>query len=195
VALDEGTTLIRLDLADYARDADRHEMAALDGIDGPVLDVGCGPGRIVAELAARGIPAMGIDLAPRALELAAQRGAPMLTYSVFDRVPGEGRWPTVLLLDGNIGIGGDPVDLLRRVRQLLRPGGVAVVELEGPGVVCRREVVRLDLDAGVTGWLPWARVGVDETAEVAGAAGLSVTRLGREGTRWFGRLRRPRTAR
>ena len=39
------------------------------------------------------------------------------------RPPGEGRWDTVLFIDGNVGIGGDPIALLRRVRQLLAPAG------------------------------------------------------------------------
>ncbi|NOX29149.1 MAG: methyltransferase domain-containing protein, partial [Actinobacteria bacterium] len=32
---------------------------------GPVLDVGCGPGRIAAFLAERGIEASGVDIAPQ----------------------------------------------------------------------------------------------------------------------------------
>ena len=40
---------------------------------------------------------------------AAQRS---LQASVFDRLPGAGRWGTALLLDGNIGIGGRPTALL-----------------------------------------------------------------------------------
>ena len=62
-----------------------------------------------------------------------ERGVPALRRDVFDRVPGEGRWHTVLLADGNIGIGGDPVRLLQRVRTLLATGGRVVVELGAPG--------------------------------------------------------------
>jgi hypothetical protein len=39
--------LVELDLGDYNGIADRDELAALDGVPGPVLDIGCGPGRIV----------------------------------------------------------------------------------------------------------------------------------------------------
>ena len=56
-----------------------------------------------------------------------------MVADVFDDVPREGRWGTALLADGNVGISGDPVHLLRRVRQLLQPGGRAVVEVSGPG--------------------------------------------------------------
>ena len=75
---------------------------------GPVLDVGCGPGRLVLGLAQRGTVALGVDPAPAAVALARSRGAPVLQRSVFDPLPGQGRWRTVLLADGNIGIGGDP---------------------------------------------------------------------------------------
>ena len=53
--------------------------------------------------------------------------------SVFQPVPGEGGWDTVLLADGNIGIGGDPVALLTRCRELLAPAGRVLVELDPPG--------------------------------------------------------------
>ena len=52
---------------------------------------------------------------------------------VFGPLPGEGRWDTALLADGNIGIGGDPVALLARVRELLAPEGRVVVDLAAPG--------------------------------------------------------------
>src|SRR3984893_8515114 len=89
----------------------------------PVLDVGCGPGRHVVALAAAGIPALGLDVAPSAVHLARARGACVLERSVFARVPGAGRWATALLIDGNAGIGGDPEALLARIAALLRPGG------------------------------------------------------------------------
>ena len=98
----------------------------------PVLDVGCGPGRIVAALAAEGRIALGVDPSPAAIAEAARR-APRAAPSVFDPLPGERRWGTVLLLDGNVGIGGDPVALLARAAWLLRPGGVVVAEVDPPG--------------------------------------------------------------
>ncbi|WP_369036253.1 MULTISPECIES: class I SAM-dependent methyltransferase [Streptomyces] len=37
---------------------------------GPVADLGCGPGRVAAHLAALGVPVFGIDLSPKMVELA-----------------------------------------------------------------------------------------------------------------------------
>ena len=98
---------------------------------GPTLDVGCGPGRLVAALTRRGVPALGIDIAPAAVRSAQLSGAIALRRSVFGRVPGSGRWPFALLADGNLGIGGDPAGLLRRVAALVRvPVGVVLVEVD-----------------------------------------------------------------
>lgn len=111
----------------------------------PVLDVGCGPGRFVEWLAARGFATLGIDVRTSAVVETASRGGSVLQRDVEDRLPAEGRWGTVLLADGNIGLGGDPRRLLARCHELLRDGGVALVEVDGSpraGVLCRRRRVR-----------------------------------------------------
>ena len=48
--------------------ADRDDLAALGAAEGPVLDVGCGPGRMVRAAAERSSAAMGIDVSPAAGE-------------------------------------------------------------------------------------------------------------------------------
>src|SRR5579859_2458892 len=166
------------------------EQRLLRDLAAPVLDVGCGPGRIVAALAGRGVPALGVDPVRAAVALARRRGAPALQRSVFDRLPGEGRWATVLLFDGNVGIGGDAVRLLRRCRALIAPEGTVVVEVDPPGRGWRTHRVRLERGASRGPWFPWAVVGVDAVAEVAGAAGLRVMHLEHEGGRWFAYLGR-----
>src|SRR5246500_3591227 len=88
---------------------------------GPVLDVGCGPGRLTVALTERGIPALGVDISQAAVAQVRRAGAPALHRSVFDPLPAQGRWATVLLADGNIGIGGVPARLLRRCAELAAP--------------------------------------------------------------------------
>ena len=111
MSIDSPVTVLRLD--DWNRPADDHEHEVLARCVGPTLDVGCGPGRLTAALAERGQVALGIDVVGDAVGQTLQRGGSALRRSVFDPVPGEGRWRTVLLADGNVGIGGDPVALLR----------------------------------------------------------------------------------
>ncbi|HEY5985395.1 MAG TPA: SAM-dependent methyltransferase [Streptosporangiaceae bacterium] len=110
---------------------------------GPTLDVGAGPGRLTVALAERGVPALAIDVTPYAVGLARSSGALALHRDVFASVPGTGRWARALLADGNIGIGGDPAALLLRISELLMPGGLALVEVQPPGVSMVREQVRL----------------------------------------------------
>ncbi len=165
------------------------EQELLDGLDGPVLDVGCGPGRHVLALNRRGVIALGIDASPVAVALARQRGAAVMERSVFDRVPGTGRWGAALLLDGNIGIGGDPVALLRRLRRLLRPGGIAAVEVEAPGLGVESLDARLDDGLARSAWFRWARVGADGLDDVAAGANLIVDCSWEVAGRWFARLR------
>jgi SAM-dependent methyltransferase len=165
------------------------DAAIVDRCNGPTLDVGSGPGRLTVALAERGIPALGIDITPYAVHIARSAGALTLTRDVFGRVPGAGRWMTVLLADGNIGIGGDPVALLRRVRELLTPRGQALVEVQAPGTALRSEQVRLRHGGQTSAWFPWAYVGADQIAGVAVDAGLSVTETWVTHGRWFTSLR------
>ena len=151
------------------------DASIVDRCHGATLDVGSGPGRLTVALAERGIPALSIDVAPYAVQLARKAGAPALLRDVFDRVPGAGRWVTVLLADGSIGIGGDPVMLLRRVSELLTPLGEALVEAQPPGAPLRPEQ---------------AYVSVDQIAELATEAGLPVAETWTADGRWFSLLRR-----
>lgn len=183
---------------DLAPDADRwfatpdeDDLFALDGLDAPVLDVGCGPGRIVAHLAAAGITAMGVDVNAEALRCAHELGAPVLQRSVFDPLPGTGRWGAAVLLDGNIGIGGDPASLLARLRTLLRPGGLVVAEVESPGVRSRQINAQISIDDDITDWFPWAIVSADDIAAAAQAAGLTLLSVRTSHHRWFATLQRP----
>ncbi len=174
--------------------------SAVDPIDdgvlrrvrGPVLDVGCGPGRHVVALAQRSVVVLGIDLTPHAIRAARTKGAPVLERSVFARLPGQGRWRTALLLDGNIGIGGDPEQLLTRLGEVLAPDGTLLVELDPPGRPDVRTRARLEID-GIEGpWFPWARVPADRLRNHALRTGFTVVAEWSIGERHFAELRRPR---
>ncbi|MEO6700187.1 MAG: class I SAM-dependent methyltransferase [Jatrophihabitantaceae bacterium] len=184
--------VVPLAIARYLADADAVDQTVLDLCVPPVLDVGCGPGRIVHALAAAGSPALGVDIADVAVALTKQRGAPALIRSIFERVPGEGRWPTVLVLDGNVGIGGDVAGLLRRLAGLLAPGGSVIVEASS----CDAELdevldVRFSTDSQVMGpQFAWAIVGAQALIRYAGQAGLAVSDYWSAGGRAFVRFER-----
>ena len=72
--------------ADLVQDGPPDEPATLDLFaklagQGPVLDVGCGPGRVVGLLHERGLPVIGIDLSPGMIEVA-RRDHPGLDFRV-----------------------------------------------------------------------------------------------------------------
>ena len=108
-------------------------------------------------------------------------------------MPGEGRWETALLADGNIGIGGHPARLLRRVHDAARataarvvadlaPYGTglrtATVDAANPHRQCSR---RLPLDG---------RRGRGDRAPSPHAAGLVVEATHEYAGRWFAVLGR-----
>ncbi|MGQ0831927.1 MAG: methyltransferase domain-containing protein [Microthrixaceae bacterium] len=188
-ANDGGT--IALDLDRWRAEPDDHERVLLGRVADPVLDIGCGPGRIVRALASTGRLALGIDPAPALAHDGARRGAPILQRSVFAHLPGEGRWGTALLLDGNVGIGGDPVTLLRRCRDLLRPGGTVVAEIAPPGTATAPMTVRVETRDAAGPWFRWAVVGVDDWPRLAREAGFGDAEVHAAGCRWFGEAARP----
>ncbi|MFI7664314.1 methyltransferase domain-containing protein [Nocardia sp. NPDC049526] len=156
-------------------DVDRQADAALTCCcDGPTLDLGCGPGRLVAALLRRGIIALGVDISPMAVATTRFRGAPALQRDLFGPLPGSGRWSYAILADGNIGIGGDPVRLLTRAGELLARNGIVVVEFARPGAGVVSNPIRLETRDRVGEWFPWARVGIDRADELAAAAGFRV---------------------
>ena len=174
-----------LPVADWTRRADVHDDALLALCHGPTLDIGCGPGRLVERLLALGHVALGIDVVPEAVAQTVRRGAAALHRNVFDTLPGEGRWGTALLADGNIGIGGDPVALLDRVRQLLDPRGRVVVELAAPGSGLSRTRAVISCDGIRSRPFEWAVVGTEVVADVAAEVGLRVSATHTTGERFY----------
>lgn len=183
-------TAVPLPLDRYLGPADTTDEQLLDGIAGPVLDVGCGPGRHLRALADRGVFALGVDLSPVAVELAIGHGARAIVGDIFDEIPGGGRWRSALLLDGSIGIGGSPVRLLGRLGALLAPDGELLVELEAPGAPTCSTEARLESGRVVSAWFPWARVAAPAIEPVARAGGFEARTVWPLAGRWFARLAR-----
>jgi len=150
------------------------ELLFVDHCQGATLDVGCGPGRLTAAVTERGIDTLGIDISSEAVRQTRDRGAAAVCHDVFDQMPGGTTWHHVLLADGNIGLGGDPVRLLTRVAELLAGDGAILVEVARPGVRAAYEQLRLRIDQRMSPPFPWATVGTDTIDTVAHKAGLAV---------------------
>jgi SAM-dependent methyltransferase len=143
--------------------------------DAAVLDVGCGPGRVLAFLAARGYRRIeGFDRDPEAVRLAQSRVAvPVTVEDDWHRflAARAGAFDLVVLKDVIYYIPRDQaIDALRAVRRALRPGGRVIIEVfngaayTGPFVAYK--------DDGIL-WIPTEHI-VAAFLERAGFVAVSV---------------------
>jgi SAM-dependent methyltransferase len=180
---------IPLDIQRWMRPADSVDREAVARASSPALDIGCGPGRIVEALSAAGRMALGIDIAGAAVRLARARGVNALRRDVFGRLPREGEWGSAVLLDGNIGIGGDPSALLSRAAMLVSKGGVIVVEADGTAAADERLSVRFANCGDPIGpSFAWAKVGLAALIRYAADVGLQLLETWGTGGRTFALL-------
>ena len=179
---------VRLDLERWLGGVDAADESVVARALGPVLDVGCGPGRHLLACQSRGLRAVGVDISAVAVAEARRRGAVAIEGCIFAGVPDAGGWGCALLLDGNIGIGGDAGALLRRSAALLGPGGRILVEVGAPGTPTQVDQLRLECRGAHSDWFPWALVGACGIAAIAAEARLAVTETWEVDGRWFARL-------
>ena len=180
---------VAYDVLSWCAEASPLERQLLQNVNGPLLDIGCGPGRMLSAARAAGLAAIGVDTSYEAVSRARSRGAHALHQSVFATVPYPGRWQSILLLDGNIGIGGNIPVLLRRCRQLIAKSGTLLVELEQEDDVDTAYVAVLeDSDGNCSDPFPWARIGLSGLESRTRAAGWTVTLSQRLQGRVFCRL-------
>lgn len=171
--------------------SDAADRSTLEGLEGPVLDIGCGPGRMVRAALDAGLNALGVDVAHAAIEVCTAAGLPVLQRSVFDRLPREGRWSAVLLLDGNIGIGGAVPLLLARCAELLRTGGALIAETHPtPGQDRTYLGTLIDSTGRRSEAFPWTELGADPLAALAADAGFEFDAAWRADGRAFSRFHR-----
>jgi SAM-dependent methyltransferase len=122
----------------------------------PVLDAGCGTGRVAIELARRGVEVIGVDLDDDMLDVA-RRNAPDLVWICDDlaRMQLARRFPLVAM-PGNVMIFVEPADRRLTVHNLvahldpgglllagfsLEPGGLGVDEYDELCAACGLELV------------------------------------------------------
>jgi SAM-dependent methyltransferase len=116
---------------DATHPSDRALVAGwADGIDGPVLDAGCGPGHWTALLASRGLDARGVDLVPRfvAHARAAHPGIPFAVGDLEALGAADGELGGALAWYSLIHHAPERVDVpLAELARVVRPGGGLLV--------------------------------------------------------------------
>jgi trans-aconitate 2-methyltransferase len=125
--------------------------------DERLLDVGCGDGRITAEVAAR-VPAgsvLGIDPSPGMLEVARTRAAPNLAFATgsFESMPYADEFDTVLSFNALHWVA-DQALALAHVRRALVSGGTSLLQLVCDGGRPSIEDVALAVTEQAP-WTPW----------------------------------------
>jgi len=119
-----------------ARDAwPAYELAAVDAATGRVLDVGCGAGRHVSDLLARGIDATGLEPSPGAATVARERGITVIETTVEALDPASGPFDTFLMLANNLALLGSPEHapgVLAVLAAAARPGARILGSCRGP---------------------------------------------------------------
>lgn len=97
---------------------------------GRVCDLGCGNARLLAEGKARGLSVVGVEPDPAARQTARSRGVPVLEGTAEDLPASLPRDSfDAVVLSHSLEHCLDPVVALRHAAGLLRPGGVALVEV------------------------------------------------------------------
>lgn len=186
-AADDQTLL--LDLDRWSADADAVDAMVVSRCEPPVLDLGCGPGRMVRALTRSGRAALGVDMSVVAVAVSVAHGGPALRRMIDDPLPGEGRWGTALLMDSNLGIGGDATALLRRCRDLVGSGGLVICEVDP--LPERHEVHSVVLQTNGISSVPmaWSRVGAAALMRLASALDMVLQEEWVAGGRAFVALR------
>jgi SAM-dependent methyltransferase len=114
----------------------------------PILEIGCGDGKLLAYLARRGFShATGIDISPEQVELARARGLPAEVGDVFERLGGRERSvAAILAIDVFEHFSRDElVRLTPILHAALRPGGRLLVQTANGAGLFPAQVIYGDL--------------------------------------------------
>ncbi len=130
-----------------SRLADRLERAIGPGSGKRVLDIGCGQGLFLEMMRDRGFEVFGVELGEESSRVAREeRGLNVITGDLSSLDADKESFDAVLM-SHLIEHVDDPVALLERVRDLLKPGGAALISL--PNCRC---IERRIFGAN---WYPW----------------------------------------
>lgn len=113
-----------------------HQQKAMDYVQGQVLDIGCGAGRVSLHLQERGFEVVAIDTSPLAVEICRQRGLRDVRLLSITRLSSKlGLFDTLLMMGNNFGLFASPKRahwLLRRFYHMTSANGMIIAETLDP---------------------------------------------------------------
>ena len=178
--VDDGTTRPALQPAWFFRTYDEWdwwEQHLLDAVrGGPVLDLGAGAGRAALHFQERGLDATAVEASGGAAEVCRRRGVRDVRVADLNDPPGDRSWRAVLLLCGNIGLGGTwegNRELLARLAMVVAPEATLIgdsVAWDG-----RPEIsLRLRYGDVVTPWWRQRNIAPEELSDLVEGTGWTV---------------------
>ena len=160
--------------------------------EGPVLDLGAGAGRAALYLQERGLSVTAVEASPGAAEVCRRRGVRDVRLGDLNDPPTDQTWATVLLLCGNLGLGGTwqgNRSLLTRLAEISAPDAVLIgdsVTPEGdPGIRLRIRYKNV-----VTPWWPQYNIPADQLPDLVSGTGWRIDRHLEQGPDHAALLRR-----
>ena len=146
--------------------------------DGPVLDLGAGAGRSALHLQERGMQVTAVESSPGAAEVCRRRGVRDVRESDLNDPPSDHRWRALLLLCGNVGLGGSWEGnrrLLSRLAEISHPD--AVLLADSVNYTGRAEIgLRIHYGNVVTPWWRQRNVAAHEVEDLVRDTGWRVDR-------------------
>ena len=95
--------------------------------DKVVVDIGCGPGNIYATLQGKPKLLIGIDVAPRSLQLASKMGYSTVLADAND-LPFQSGFADIVTLNATLHHTVDMATVLKEAGRLVKPGGVLITD-------------------------------------------------------------------
>ena len=161
------------------RDWEPEERQLIDLVtEGPVLDLGAGAGRVALHLQDRGLRVAAIESSPGAAEVCRKRGVLDVRVQDLNDPPSDQPWKAILLLCGNLGLGGSWEGNRRLLQRLaaICPSGALLVG-DSVNYSGRAEVgLRIKYGDLVTPWWRQRNVAAPEAAALVLDTGWAIER-------------------
>jgi len=144
--------------------------------DGPVLDLGAGAGRTALHLQQHGMTVTAVESSPGAAEVCRERGVLDVRLGDLNDPPSDRHWMTVLLLCGNLGLGGSWEGnrrLLARLAPICGLGALLIgdsVNYQGRAEIA----LRIRYGSVVTPWWKQRNVAASEAADLVAGTGWAI---------------------
>ncbi|MCP4005500.1 MAG: class I SAM-dependent methyltransferase [bacterium] len=146
-------------ISEQRRDGEFYASLAREA-GGPVLELGCGTGRVLLEIAAQGYPCTGVDASQAMLNVLRDKRPPPTLHLVCAPMQAfefEGEDERFALIFSGFRVFqhldsiADQLACLERVRRYLTPGGIFAFDvfrprMQGPDSIPEREQLRFELE-------------------------------------------------